>query len=166
MWKVCWCFILTALLIGISGSQEGKVISEEQAKAAVRQFEGNPHLSLPKPKTYQVGNRILYHFRLPDGDEYRVDAPTGRVLSAFYGSRQISKTTKEILANMLPVSKLETIAWQQARRLYQGFDAKKMVLVNRYFDGEAYVFEFCQQLPNSALTEKLRFPKKPFKPRK
>lgn len=150
---ICWCLISVMLLIGNVVSQEGKMISVEQAKAVVRQFEGKPDLSLPEPKTYRVGDRVLYHFRLPNGDEYRVNAFTGEIQSIFYGSHQSRKATRDIIANMLPLPNLEAIAWQQARRLYKGFDAKKMVLVNKYFDGESYVFEFYQQLPNGAFTD-------------
>lgn len=153
MRTVYWCSILMMVLISGGISQEGRMISVEQAEAIVRQFEGKPNLSLPKPTTYQAGDRVLHHFRLPNGDEYRVNAFTGEIQSVFYGSRQARKATRDILANMLPPSKLEAIAWQQARRLYKGFDAKKMVLINKYFDGEAYVFEFRQQLPNGAFTD-------------
>jgi len=153
MKAICWCIALTVLLVNIGESQQGKKISVEQAKAIVRQFEGNPNLSLPEPKIYQVGDKALYHFRLPNGDEYRVNAFTGEVQSVFYGSRQARKTTKDILANALPLSKLEAIAWNQARRLYRDFGNRKMVLVNRYFDGEAYTFQFRERLPNGALTQ-------------
>ncbi len=153
MKAICWCIALTVLLVNIGKGQQGKKISVEQAKAIVRQFEGNPNLSLPEPKIYQVGDKTLYHFRLPNGDEYRVNAFTGEIQSVFYGSRQARKTTKDILANALPLSKLEAIAWNQARRLYRGFVNRKMVLVNRYFDGEAYTFQFRERLPNGALTQ-------------
>jgi uncharacterized membrane protein YkoI len=153
MKATCWCIALMVLLVKIGESQQGKKISVEQAKAIVRQFEGNPNLSLPEPKIYQVGDKALYHFRLPNGDEYRVNAFTGEVQSVFYGSRQARETTKDILANAQPLSKLEAIAWNQARRLYRDFGNRKMVLVNRYFDGEAYTFQFRERLPNGALTQ-------------
>jgi len=153
MKAICWCIALTVLLVNIGESQQGKKISVEQAKAIVRQFEGNPNLPLPEPKVYQVGDKALYHFRLPNGNEYRVNAFTGEVQSVFYGSRQARKTTKDILTNALPLSKLEAIAWNQARRLYRDFGNRKMVLVNRYFDGEAYTFQFRERLLNGALTQ-------------
>jgi hypothetical protein len=152
--KALYCaFALVMLLITVSESQQGTKISVEQAKAIVRQFEGKPNLSLPEPKIYQVNDKVLYHFHLPNGDEYRIDAFTGEIQSVFYGSRQARKTTKDILANALPLSKLEAIAWNQARRLYRDFVNRKMVLVNKYFDGEAYTFQFRERLPNGALTQ-------------
>jgi|GEM_PF-1766745 len=153
MKAIYWAFALTMLLITVGESQQGKKISVEEAKVIVRQFEGKPTLSLPEPKIYQVNDKVLYHFRLPNGDEYRIDAFTGEIRSVFYGSRQAHKTSKEILANMLPLSKLEATAWAQARRLYKGFNNKKMVLINKYFDGESYTFEFRERLANGALTQ-------------
>lgn len=152
--KALYCaFALVMLLITVSESQQGTKISVEQAKAIVRQFEGNPNLPLPEPKVYQVGDKALYHFRLPNGNEYRVNAFTGEVQSVFYGSRQARKTTKEILANMLPLSKLEATAWAQAKHLYRRLNKKKIVLINKYFDGEGYTFEFRERLANGALTQ-------------
>ncbi len=153
MRMIGWCIVLILSLVNSGESQEVRKIPAAQAKAIIRQFEGKPNLSLPDPTIYQVDDRLIYHFRLNNGDEYRVNALTGEIQSVFYGSVQSRKITKEIKANILPLSKLEAIAWQQAKHLYKGFKVMKMVLFDKYFDGEAYVFEFRQQLPNGAFTD-------------
>ncbi len=107
--------LMTTLLAGQVGVEE--------AKKAIRLFEGIPNLPLPEPKveynpSAPIG-KAVYVFRLPNGQTYHVDKETGYITAAIYplNWRRVEKN---------PISS------DQAIQIARQFAAKKSVIYQKY----------------------------------
>jgi len=115
-------FAVTTLASLMTTLLAGKV-GVEEAKKAIRLFEGIPNLPLPEPKVeYNLSapiGKAVYVFRLPNGQTYHVDKETGYITAAIYPSnwRHVEKN---------PISS------DQAIQIARQFAAKKSIIYQKY----------------------------------
>ena len=140
---------LASLVTTLSAGQTGI----EEAKKAIRLFEGLPNLPLPEPKVeYNTSapiGKVVYVFRLPNGQTYHVDKETGYIIAVIYPSnwRRVEKN---------PISS------DQAIQIARQFAAKKSVIYQKYRQNmvadynelsDHFVVTLTERLPtNGALT--------------
>jgi hypothetical protein len=145
---------LTAMIEAPSIAQSEEFISPEKAQAAVRAFTGNPQIEMKEPRMDEgkQGGRPCYNIATPKGDRYTVDARTGLVVRAYYGSIPMPDSPQNQAPAGTSLPRLTEIAHQLALRHYPPFTKKQMVLHDPYWDGYTYSFDYQEKLPNGAVT--------------
>jgi hypothetical protein len=146
--------LLVALRTGEFSAQGAqKLLSVEEAEKVIRDFEQDPRLALKVPKIHQIEGRTLYEFRTPSGDQYWIEADTGRIRTVYYGSLPVfHRPTQLSPVDSLPMAELQARALEMARKFYPDFAAKNMVPSEPRWDGQVYEFIYSERLPNGAGT--------------
>jgi len=144
------------LMICLLASEQGKeLITPAQAIEAVRAFEGTPTLALVEPRLEELPagavTRYSYFFRLPDGTGYFVDASSGLVYGAVYGSRGSQKSAEDIRRSAIPEEKARSSAESFVETHYPMAQQYPWRIRQSDFDGRAYHFEFRQRLPQTGM---------------
>lgn len=138
------------------------LISPEQAKEAVRVFEGNPNLDfkivkletetdlppeipLPQPWWYELEAKENY----PNGRMWKVNARTGEVTWAYYPDAEPGFRSEEPFGP-LSGEECRQIAQNFARAKYIGFDEMNFELIHEWWTGEGWAFEWRQKLAYGA----------------
>ena len=158
--------LASLLLLAVLGAGQD-LISPEQAKKAVRAFEGNPNLEfkaiklrteeellppevlslwppeVPLPRVYEIEAKD------PDRGMWSVDARTGEVTWAYYPDAKPNVHSENPFG---PLTKEECrqIAENFARAKYAGFDNMNFELKERW-TGEGWEFKWEQKLAYGAL---------------
>lgn len=153
LWSLCLCSLLAG---GQAIAQQP--ISPEQAKAAVRTFEEDPNLQfegepeLGQIPGYQGEAPPYYKLRSTRGDNYRVHAHTGEVVSASYKNENLPTEPSDAPTGPRSKEDCLQIAQNFARAKYQDFDAMGLTLISEKWNSYAWVFEFGQKGTYDALT--------------
>lgn len=146
-------FAVCAVLAGITPPAYGdQFITVEQAKQAVRQFEGNPNLQFAEPIRLEHdtsgpawSHRSWYELSStdPKGMEWWfVDARTGEVTVAHYDREFPEVWWDRPPAGSLSKEQCRQIAEQFARAKYRGFDQMNLELVREEFEMSGWLFEW------------------------
>lgn len=148
---LCWLFVGERAIAQ-------QPISPEQAKAAVRAFEEDPNLrfegepELGQIPGYQGEASPYYKLRSARGDDYRVHAYTGEVVSASYKNGNLPNEPSDGPTGPRSKEDCLQIAQNFARAKYQDFDAMGLTLIRGEWNGYAWVFEFGQKVAHDAFT--------------
>lgn len=162
MLRLTMMFTLATLGLLVVQTAGQDLISPEQAKEAVRAFEGDPNLQFKtvKLETFEEeeippglppGFPLPYWYELEAQDRRRwdVDARTGEVDYAYYPDAYPGFRSEEPLG---PLTKEDCrqIAENFARSKYAGFDDMNFELRWEYWTGEGWDFEWRQKLEYGA----------------
>ena len=144
-------FVVCAVLAGITPPAHGdQFITVEQAKQAVRQFEGDPNLQFAEPirLKHDTSGPAWSHqswYELSSTDRksmWFVDARTGEVTYAYYDREYPEVWWDRPPAGSLSKEQCRQIAEQFARAKYRGFDQMNLELVGEEFNLSGWVFEW------------------------
>lgn len=150
----------TCLILMTSQVVGQQLITPEQAKQAVRAFEGNPNLefetielrhdtsgpSWSHRSWYELNAKENY----PHGHWWNVDARTGEVLSAHYPETLPANPVEPF--GPLTKEQCRQIAENFSRAKYQNFDQMNLQLVAEEWTGRGWRFEWRQKLAFGALS--------------
>ena len=131
--------------IGVWAQNNSKQMSEEEARSFVKQVTG---VSMPSGKREVSGDRVQYHYILPNRDEYIVD-PNRKSIRAIFPSRNPTyRTTYETKAHSLPIKALEKRALTLLTKPKKG-EPNWVLLDPPRFSGGTYDFYYEQVLPEN-----------------
>lgn len=145
--------ILTSMLLLVVQGVGQNLISPEQAKEAVRAFEGDPSLEFKTVKLEtdtMLLPEVWYELEANNGRAWVVDAKTGEVTWAYYPEAIPHIRTEEPFG---PLTKEECykIAENFARAKYVGFDNMNFKLFDERWTGQGWEFQWDQKLDYEAI---------------
>jgi hypothetical protein len=155
---IATCLLGVAPLAGFSD-----LITPDQAKAAVRAFEGDPNLEFSEvvlsqdadlPQWTQWQEYELTQAGTPENVDrsWMVDAATGEVTSAYYGDAVPDGDPSEDPVGRLTRDQCKQIAEDFARAKYAGFDQMTFRPDEGEWGGYGWKFTWDEVLPNGAST--------------
>lgn len=162
MLRVTTMVTLASLFLLAAQGAGQDLISPEQAKEAVRVFEGDPNLEFEtieldteddpeflKVLPPEIPQPWWYDLEASDGRKWEVDARTGEVTWAYYPDAKPNVRSENPFG---PLTKEECrqIAENFARAKYAGFDDMNFELKERW-TGQGWEFEWRQKLAYGAL---------------
>lgn len=144
-------FAVCAMFAGITPpARADQFITVEQAKQAVRQFEGNPNLQFAEPIRLEHdtsgpawSHQSWYELSSTDRNSmWSVDARTGEVTYADHDREYPEVWWEQPPAGSLSKEQCRQIAEQFARAKYRGFDQMNLELVREEFNLSGWIFEW------------------------